>query len=124
MRLPQQGLPGPRQTALGRILRRSDAAEIGLDVFFSAIIRPSSGRSAKKDVFHVGFRTLSYQQLDDFEMPVPCGLMKRCGVRMTAERVETIWIFARIQQELHDFCMPVLRSYGQREVALGWIRFL
>ena len=76
---------------------RYDGLEIGLDVFVPRVIRPSSGRSAKENVLHICFCTVGDQQLDHVQMSIPGGLMKRRGVRMTADRVEAIWVFARIQ---------------------------
>ena len=51
-------------------------------------------------------------------MAGPSGLMQRCRMGMSADRVVSVWIFARVKQQPNDFDMTKLRCQRERQGAI------
>lgn len=78
------------------------------------MLRPTGGRRLPENVLDIQPRTAFDQKSDDPTMASQGGLMQRGRMRMTW--AVSAGIFARVQQQSHDFDMSKLRSQGQREL--------
>ena len=71
-----------------------------------------------ENIFYIQSRAAFHKKLDHFLVASPGGLMQRRRMRMAADRVVAVGIFARIQQHANDLDMTILRSQGQRQMAV------
>ncbi len=51
-------------------------------------------------------------------MATPSSLVQRCRVGMASDRVVSVWIFARVQQQSYDLDMTKIRCQSERQMGV------
>lgn len=92
--------------------------EIGLDLFVSGMPGPTFRCRLPQEILHVESCSPFDKKPHHRIMPPARRLVKWRGMGMAADRVVTVWIFARIQQESNDLNMTEIGRQGERQVAI------
>src|SRR5260370_30516013 len=94
------------------------ATQIRLDFCFAGVSRPIGWRSPPENVLQVQSCTAVDEEPDYFIMATPSRLLQRCCVGVASNRVVSVWIFARVKQQLHDLDMTKIRCQSECQMAV------
>src|SRR5229473_123539 len=85
--------------------------------FSSACVScPVGWGSVPEDVLQIQSCSAFDEELNQFVIAGCSGLMQRCCMGMTPDRVVSIWIFARVKQQSNDFDTAKLRRQRESQV--------
>lgn len=79
---------------------------------------PAGGCTVPKDILHVQSSAALDEKSDHFLVAGGGSLVQRRRMRMATERIVTVWIFTRIQQEANNLNMAKLRRQCERQMAV------
>src|SRR6266481_1986020 len=103
----------PQRSLLFLLFAPNLVTKIGLDFRPACVSCPVGRGGLPHNILQIESRTAFDEKSDEFTMAGPSGLMQRCRMGMAPDRVISIGIFARVQQQANDLDMTKLR--GQRE---------
>jgi hypothetical protein len=99
-------------------------AKIGRYLGSAFVLRPLGRGGAPKHVFLVQLCAAFDEEANKLRIAEPGGVVQWGAVRVSADGVIAIWIFARVEQQAGTFDAPILDRQGEREMALaavgGW----
>src|SRR5580704_9529838 len=88
----------------------------------ACVPRPSRGCTLPKSVHRIQACTAFYKQSNHFLVAGPSGLMQGGGMGMKSDRVVSVWVFTRVEQQPNDFGVAELRCQSQRSMAIFTLR--
>jgi hypothetical protein len=93
-------------------------AKIRFDFGLSSVPCPVGRSSTPEHIFQIQSRAAFDKQSDHFKIARPGSVMQRRRMRMAADWVISVGIFARIQQQSNDFDVSKLRGQASARVAV------
>ena len=101
---------------LFRVLASHLATKIRLDFCFAGVSRPIGWCGPPKNVPQIQPCTAFDEKPDYHIMAAPGSLVQRGRVGMASHRVVSVWILARVKQQLNDLDMPKIRCQSERQM--------
>ncbi len=98
--------------------------KICLNFRFACVSRPVGRGGLPEDILQIQSCPAFDEELNQFVIASPSGLMQRCRMGMAPHGVVSVWVFAGVKQQSNDFDAAKLRCQGECQVAIatvgGW----
>jgi hypothetical protein len=83
----------------------------------AGVLCPAGWRGVPENVFLIEPDASFDEEVDEFFVTGSCGLVQWCRVRVAADRVVAVGIFARVKKQADDFDVAILGCQGESQVA-------
>ena len=93
-------------------------SKILLNLRLAFVLCPAGRCTVPKDILYIQSCAALDEKSDHFLVACAGSLVQRRRMRMAADWIVAIWIFARVQQQPNDLNMAKLRRQGERQMAV------